>query len=172
MNHTASDCDVDSNPDDLQENRSESTSQQEEVESWADWIKRVTRQIGEQPHRLNIQSWVFRARAAKWNWAQRVASHGTDRWAHKVLSWDPMYFCDGPHSQAHRPPGRPKLRWVDEIIQYTHICHDIAQWNDLTANAHAWFDLTDKLCQGSWRNLLHADTETDVDASMHPNLHE
>ena len=83
-----------------------------------------------------------------------------------------MYFFDGPRSQAHRPPGRPKLRWVDEIIQYTHICHDITQWNDLAANAHAWFDLTDEFCQGSWRNLLHASTETDVDANMHPNLHE
>ena len=77
----------------------------EMLEPWADWVRRVTHQIENQMKRLQIKSWVCQARARKWKYAGRVASHASDRWTHRLFHCDPEVFFDGPSTSA---PGANK----------------------------------------------------------------
>lgn len=147
------DCDVDSNVGELLENQLEDISEEDALEPWADWIKRVTHRVEEQVRKLNLQSWVVKARAAKWKWAFRVANHDANRWTRQVLDWDPELLFDGPRSRAQRKRGRPQLRWIDDIVQFTQYRHNILQWQQLATNAASWDELSDDFCNESWRNM-------------------
>ena len=99
------------------ENQLKEISEEDALEPWADWIQRATHKVEEQARKLNLQSWVLKARAAKWKWAFRVANHNANRWTCQVFSWDPELLFDGRRSQAQRNRGRPQLRWIDDMVQ-------------------------------------------------------
>ena len=131
-----------------------------------DWIRRVTHRIEEQSRKLNLQSWVTKARAAKWKWARQVACHEADRWTHRALFWDPEIHFDGLRRRAHGKPGRPNLRWLDQIVQFIQYHHETMRWEEIATNADVWDELAESFCQGCWRNGLNAFPDTPVDTNV------
>ena len=148
----SSGSDVDSNAEQMSEGKLDDIAHEETLEPWVAWIRRVTHRIEEQARKLNIQSWISKARAAKWKWAQQVVQHDASRWTHQVLFWDPELYSDEPRGRAHRRQGRSNLRWADEITQFFHHHQTTTRWQDTAANKNAWDKLTDDFCKGCWRN--------------------
>ena len=165
-------CDVDSNAGEMLENQIEQISEEEALEPWADWIRRTTHRVEEQARKLNLQSWVVKARAAKWKWARIVANHDTSRWTRQVLEWDPELLFDGPRSLAHRRRGRPQLRWIDDIVQFTRYRHGSTQWRQFASNGNTWDKLSDEFCNDSWRNMCNMRSDEEVGVNSSSNLHE
>ena len=82
--------------------------QQFELETWVDWIQRVTRTAVEELGKLGLKEWVLEQRQRKFDWAQKVAKMDDHRWAKALLLWKP----DGT-----RKVGHPKLRWDDCFVE-------------------------------------------------------
>ena len=133
----------------------EEIDDEESLEPWADWMKQATYRVEAQARKLNLQSWVMKARAAKWKWALIVASHDANKWTCQVLDWSPELFFHGPRSRAQRKPGRPQLRWIDDIIQFVRHHHNSTQWQLFAIDAGTWHELSDEFCEDSWRNVYN-----------------
>ena len=80
------DFDVDSDVDIATDEEAISLTEDELLEPWVDWIRRVTHRIEEQASKLNIQSWGFRARGNKWDLVSKICNHSRSRWPHRLLN--------------------------------------------------------------------------------------
>ncbi len=90
-----------------------------ELESWIEWLQRVTEDVETHCEWLNLESWLALQRRRKWRWAGHVARlcvHDGDRWAAQVLTGRPK---GGPRQQEYglgRVQGRPQI-WWDDVLQ-------------------------------------------------------
>ena len=76
-----------------------------EVESWVEWLQRVTPKARDIMRKANIPNWSEEVRSRYVRWYHKVASMPADRWARKVLQWEP---------NGHRAQGRPVRRWSEQ----------------------------------------------------------
>ena len=117
----------------------ESVNEEEEIEPFVDWIRRVTHEAESRLKRLEIKTWVESARARKWRWAARVlCTHGADRWARIAYDWDPRTHRDSGRRVARRRAAGPRKRWFDDIGKFfvetehlTAIPRQKQLWDDL-----------------------------------------
>ena len=152
--------DVDSDVD-LAVNEQESEdSDNEGLEPWVDWIRRVTHHIEQQACKLDIKSWVVQAREHKWDLAKRVSDHEPSRWTSRVLNWDPQLFFDGQICRANRPQAHPKLRWTDDIARFMATCHGSSNWQQVAKNSSKWEACRKEFCDGTWRTTRQADSRS------------
>ena len=145
-----SDHDVDSNATVLSAEQI-LTSVDDAIEPWVEWIRRTTHKIEELARSVKVESWVVRARSAKWRLAHRVANQHPDRWTHRVLNWNPEVSFDGLICRARRRQSRPSLRWLDDIHQFMQQFHEGRPWQSLACDARTWEDNHDKYCSDDWR---------------------
>ena len=61
----------------------------DDLEPWAEWIKRCTRLVENQMKRLNLEDWVTLQRRRKWRWARKLATKSEFNWETAALHWDP-----------------------------------------------------------------------------------
>jgi len=136
---TSSGSDVSSNPPQEDDPRAGS-EEDEDLESWVDWIRRVTHEAERQMTSLKIESWVVKARRMKWKWARRVIEEmPVERWASRSLSWDPELCFDGWISKAKRKQGRPRTRWTDAFVDYAEKLYGARpQWTELKSHIEFW----------------------------------
>ena len=136
--------DDESSGGDVQSNASEkdipetqdSESEQNELEPWVDWIRRVTHEAEATLKRLNIKTWVEQARTRKWRWAANVlCRHGEERWARVAFHWDPRMHYDAPRPSARRKAGGPRKRWHDEIEKFWT---DTRHYTSAPHQKHLW----------------------------------
>ena len=80
------------------------------TESWIAWVKRTTHTAEDKLAELGIRSWVDKHKVAKWKWAERLGRMAADRWVSICAAWTPEI-----NAAARRAPGRPCLRWEDDI---------------------------------------------------------
>jgi len=117
----------------------EAVNEQEELEPFIDWIRRVTHEAESRLEALNIKTWVESARARKWRWASRIiCTHGADRWARIAYDWDPREHHDAGRRVARRRAAGQRKRWFDDIEKYfaeiphiTSIPSQKQHWDDL-----------------------------------------
>ena len=117
----------------------ESVNEEEEIEPFVDWIRRVTHEAESRLKRLEIKTWVESARARKWRWAARVlCTHGADRWARIAYDWDPRTHHDSGRRVARHRAAGPRKRWFDDIGKFfietehlTTIPRQKQHWDDL-----------------------------------------
>ena len=76
------------------------------VETWVEWVQRVTHEARKLAETHNVSSWEDIHSARMRQWANRLAETSPSRWVNRVLSWDP----DGG-----RRRGRPHTRWADQL---------------------------------------------------------
>ena len=90
---------------------SATTAEEEEdgLESWVEWIKRVTREAELERDKYGIKSWEAQFRLRKLRWAGHVARLPNERWAKVLLVWQ---LADGTHRRVR---GHPRKRWSDEL---------------------------------------------------------
>ena len=85
------------------------------LEPWVDWIKRCTHEVEQRMRKLKLDDRITVHRRRKWNWAQKLALRQDFDWTVEALQWDPTLDS---HLNARRRPGRPKIRWTDDIQQH------------------------------------------------------
>ena len=90
---------------------------EEELESWADWLKRTTSEAEAAMRKVGVDDWVTLLRKGKWFWASRVSHHSSMRWTARVLYWQP--------AEGLRSVGHPLLRWLDPIQRYAASLSDL-----------------------------------------------
>ena len=86
----AVDFDSDAEKEDLEQLVSENARDSRELEPWVDWIKRATHDVEEKCKKLDIPSWVGKARSLKWSLAQRIIVQESSRWSRQILAWGPF----------------------------------------------------------------------------------
>ncbi len=80
-----------------------------EVETWVDWVQRATHEVRQHMVTHSIPSWVGSQQLAVQRWHQKVLDMADDRWARKVLEWEPEGF---------RLRGHPLARWEDQFASH------------------------------------------------------
>ena len=74
-----------------------------ELETWVDWIQRVTHEARQLAGEQGIPCWVEEHIAKVEKWKQQLAGMEHRRWAKQVVDWQP---------QGCRSRGRPRARWL------------------------------------------------------------
>ena len=113
-------------------------SQEEELEPFVDWVRRVTHEAESRLEQLQIKTWVESARTRKWRWAAKIfCTHSEDRWARIAYEWDPRVHRDAGRRMARRRAAGQRKRWFDDIEriladqQLTNMPRQMQSWVDL-----------------------------------------
>jgi hypothetical protein len=77
-----------------------------EVETWVEWVQRVTREARQAMAENAVPDWVEEQRRRVSKWSNQLENMDQERWAKKVLNWQP----DGRRSRGH-----PCTRWEDKF---------------------------------------------------------
>jgi len=142
--------DVDSQCD--EQVNGETTSDEDHLETWVDWLKRTTHYIEDHLAKLSIESWVHQARRRIWNWAQHVSSLSDDRWAKQLVIWKPDLHFDGMVLRHGRRRARPRARWDDDISAFLAQCVGYhGPWMTLAQDTTQWTNLADLFVEDEWR---------------------
>ena len=127
-----------------EDSEDDSTSVQEAeedgLETWVDWIRRVTHSVENSLKTLKIRSWIEQARKRKWRFAADLYSGGGEqKWSHLALGWNPQVHSDALRPTARRKPTRPNMRWTDELRNYVreHV-QPQQDRNDVYPNSDFW----------------------------------
>jgi hypothetical protein len=83
--------------------RNESTS---ELETWVEWVQRVTTEARRVMADHNIPHWVDEQAARMRHWNAQVKTMESERWAKHILGWQP---------EGYRSRGHPRARWADRV---------------------------------------------------------
>ena len=94
------------------DNSMEAEDEEDALEPWVDWIRRVTKEAESKMTDLGIEEWTAKIRRQKWKWAAKLAHMDDSRWARVAAEWDP-----GLRRNAVRKVGRPKRRWEEDITK-------------------------------------------------------
>ena len=144
-------CDVDSDVEVIAEEQEGSISDTEGLEPWGDWIRRVTHYIEAVANKLDMKSWVMRARGQKWDLAGKACRNNPARWTHRLINWDPSLDFDGLICRARRIRAHPKLRWADDLSRYMAACHGSNDWRHMAKLCGTWEANRQEFCDGTWR---------------------
>ena len=80
------------------------------LETWVEWIQRVTRRAEEKMQELGYLEWTALQRRQKPQWAEKLEEFDEDRWARVAYKWRPELFL-----HTARARGRPRKRWTDDL---------------------------------------------------------
>ena len=78
------------------------------VETWVEWVQRVTREVRGLMVDYGVPEWVEVHRDRVRTWSSRLQDMDKERWARKMFEWQP---------EGRRSRGRPCARWVDELYR-------------------------------------------------------
>lgn len=112
---------------------------EQEIEPFIDWIRRVTHEAESRLEGLKIKTWVETARVRKWRWAAKVlCTQDENRWSRIAYEWDPRVHRDAGRRTARRKAAGPRKRWSDDIAKIfveaqhvTSIPRQMQYWDDL-----------------------------------------
>ena len=96
------------------------------LEAWVDWIRRVTAEVEHEREKCGIKSWESQQRLRKLRWAGHVARMSVHRWASVLLFWQPTVAI-----QAQRKRGHPCKRWVDDL-------EALGDWTEMALDRERW----------------------------------
>ena len=88
------------------------------MDTWVDWVKRVTHKAQEKLKDANMDTWISIIKRQKWRFAKRVATAQEERWTRKIINWDPESHYDKETHKGKRKQARPKKRWLDDIMSF------------------------------------------------------
>ena len=81
-------------------------SEAQTVESWVDWVRRVTPEAREAMRTHCVPDWVELQRDKLQRWDGRLQQMECHRWTRRVLDWQP---------EGRRSRGHPRMRWSDRL---------------------------------------------------------
>ena len=106
-----------------------SSHDSDNLESWVDWIHRVTEEAIAAMARAGVPDWIEEQQRRKWRWAGHVCRRYDGRWTKQVLEWTP--------SGGHRRQGHPFSRWCDDINGFISTL-DAASSGDEAVSIGVW----------------------------------
>ena len=114
--------------------------EEDALEPWLDWIRRVTHTAETNLQKLKVRTWIEQARKRKWRFAAQLFSgNGDQKWSNLALQWNPQVHSDALRPTARRKPTRPNLRWTDELRNYVKDrLRPVQEWNDVCSNPDFW----------------------------------
>lgn len=77
-----------------------------EVETWVEWVQRVTREARQAMADNGVPDWVEEQRRRVSKWSDRLQNMDKARWARKVWDWQP---------EGRRSRGHPCTRWEEKL---------------------------------------------------------
>ena len=113
------------------------------METWAEWIQRVTHQVEAACRTLGVKDWVEEQRRRKWKWAGHVARRSDGRWTKEVLNWSP---------EGWRKRGRPVIRWsdfLDDFVSSQMGLSEKGMWEVLAQDREGWRLWTEDFATGT-----------------------
>ena len=102
----------------------EELGEEEQLDSWVDWLKRTTSEATDALEKVGAEDWVTVLRRRKWLWAGRVCRHSGERWTSKIMHWTP--------EEGLRSVGRPRSRWQDQLNSFSKTLPGFEE------DEHAW----------------------------------
>ena len=81
------------------------TNSHGELETWVEWVQRVTDEARVKMERFKIPSWTDEVQVRLRRWHEKLCNMSQERWARKTFDWDPS---------GYRLRGRPLARWADQ----------------------------------------------------------
>ena len=114
----------------------ENSDHEDVLESWVDWIRRVTHEAEDLLHKVGGKDWVAEQCRRKWSWAGHVARCTDGKWSTMLLEWCPT---------GARTAGRPCTRWSDCILEF------VSGFFSCTVGCNQWIDLAND--RETWQNL-------------------
>ena len=122
----------------------DATNQEEELEPFVDWLRRVTHEAESRLERLQIKTWVESARTRKWRWAAKIfCTHSEDRWARIAYEWDPRIHRDAGRRMARRRAAGQRKRWFDDIERFL----TDQQLSSMPRQMQSWHDLEERFAK-------------------------
>lgn len=76
------------------------------VETWVEWVQRVTREVRQTMVAHGLADWVEEQRRRVRKWSEQLERMTERRWNRKVLDWRP---------EGRRSRGHPCARWTDNL---------------------------------------------------------
>eukprot|EP00973_Karenia_brevis_P063206 8788013-Karenia_brevis.AAC.1 len=114
-------------------------SEQNTLEPWPEWMKRVTHMAEDAMDKCGVEDWVTAQKRKKWKWAGHVARRTDQRWNRRFLNFAP--------ASGHRKPGHPKKRWSDSIDHVLHARgHCKGDWIQVALDREDWAALEAVYC--------------------------
>ena len=108
------------------------SSQEEELEDWTEYIKRSTREDDETMLTNNIPNQVEAQKKLKWRQAMRVAVQNQEKWTPRAAEWNPWLIIS---TRTRRKAGRPAKRCEDDLNEFVKDEEtEAAHRNDLQNN--------------------------------------
>ena len=74
--------------------------QEPALETWVEWVQRVTAEARVAMKKHSIPDWVAEQRIKVVTWSTRLSNVESHRWARRVLDWEP----EGRRSRGHPCP--------------------------------------------------------------------
>ena len=108
---------------------SEEFDDDEELENWVQWIRRVTHEAPESMKKVDKNDWVNEQRRRVWRWAGHVARRTDGRLTSKVVMWTPSGQCI---------KGRPQRRWEDALVSFAVAQLGEAAWHHVAKDRNRW----------------------------------
>ena len=132
-----------------------SSHDSDKLESWVDWIQRVTEEALAAMTRAGVPDWIEEQQRRKWRWAGHVCRRDDGRWTKQVLEWTP--------GGGHRRQGHPFSRWSDDINGFISTLYagsigdevvSAAVWDETAQHREVWAQLEDdyvNYCYERWQ---------------------
>ena len=76
--------------------------------------------------------WSVQRRRKYFRWAGHVSRRQDNRWAITLLDWQPAAHLAQLQRGCYRRPGRPRLRWEDEVMKFAE------DWRNVAQDREAW----------------------------------
>ena len=76
------------------------------LETWVDWVRRVTADARKEMANNGVPDWVDECGRTIQRWGKKFRNMESYRWARRVLDWQP---------DSWRARGRPRARWSDQL---------------------------------------------------------
>ena len=125
-----------SSSDDSSEDGSATDASVDRLESWVEWIQRVTAEAEERLSDVGGRDWVEEQRRRKWRWAGHVCRRTDGRWTRAILEWQPS---------GNRDRRRPNIRWTDSICSFMAFTYggdsDPDAWKGVALDWETWASL-------------------------------
>ena len=123
----------------------------DDLEPWPEFMKRVTREIEHHMDKLHIEDWVKLQRRRKCTWASHVARRSDDRWSTTLLAWQPE---GGPRQGGKgrgRKQARPCQRWEDALCDSFGSYEFVSDWRLPAGDREEWNKLTMTFAESTLR---------------------
>ena len=113
----------------------DSSSDDQELEPWPEFLKRPAKMVGAKLENSKIDDWSTLWRKRQWRWAGKLLHKSHHKWSYRVLLWDPPADCG---NGGRRMRARPRKRWEDDLKQFLKSIGKDGSWEEVATLLEEW----------------------------------